>query len=64
MGKRQGQTLLDDYWELISEDMEDCTYAGPLLDSFEGQIKTLLLEQDIMPAIEQAAAEVVDLLDS
>ena len=59
-----GQTLLDDYWELISEDMEDCTYAGPLLDSFEGQIKTLLLEQDIMPAIEQAAAEVVDLLDS
>lgn len=54
--------LLERYMELLHED-EDGRMLSTLLERFEKQIKALVLEKDIRPAVEDAVAQLEAALD-
>lgn len=58
-GARISHALLERYVELIHED-EDGALLAALFDRFENDIRALVLEKDIRPAVENAISQLED----
>ena len=59
---RISHALLERYMELLLED-EDGRLLSALLDRFEKEVKALVLEKDIRPAVEDAVGQLEAALD-
>lgn len=56
--------LIDEYMSLIHDEAEASPELSELLARFEGDIKVLLKEKDVLPALKHMQGELLDILDS
>lgn len=59
-----GKELLDAYLGLVSSEVADCYLASQFFDDLQKNVSAMLLEQDIIPALENLQGEIEELLES
>ena len=56
--------IIDIYMELMHDEAESSPGLSELLARFEADIKALLKEKDVLPALQHMQAEILDVLDA